>query len=325
MLDAMRQPRLANRVLWVGLLCLLVAGVFLSTPVQAGRSGESRWSGDGRTAQEREAIIIDHSCTDLNEIPSEWIERAKELTLHYAHTSHGSQLNSGFEKLAQVDPTYAVAVKRGGSPALPEAVDSLRVYDGNDGETYITPELYWSAADGLRRTRTVASTGLFGFSMWSWCGQQSGNSVETVQQYLNVLDQLESEYPDMRFIYMTGHTDGGGDTLARNNQMVRDFALANGKALFDFADIESWDPAGNHYPDTDDACSWCSQWCEDHPEDCTDLPGSCAHSHPLNCRQKGRAFWWMMARLAGWSGTADEPIFMTYLPANYMNHIAVSE
>jgi len=29
----------------------------------------------------------------------------------------------------------------------------------------------------------------------------------------------------------------------------------------------------------------------------------CAHSQALNCVLKGRAFWWMMARLAGWNGT----------------------
>ncbi len=32
------------------------------------------------------------------------------------------------------------------------------------------------------------------------------------------------------------------------------------------------------------------------------LPDSAAHSRPLNGALKGRAFWWMLARLAGWSG-----------------------
>ena len=83
--------------------------------------------------------------------------------------------------------------------------------------------------------------------------------------------------------------------------MVRDYVIANGKVLFDFADIESWDPDGNYYPETTDACEWCSKWCSEHPEDCDFACRRCAHSHKFNCLLKAKAFWWMMARLAGWS------------------------
>jgi hypothetical protein len=77
---------------------------------------------------------------------------------------------------------------------------------------------------------------------------------------------------------------------------------AHGKVLYDFADIESWDPSGAHYPATDDSCPWCAGWCAAHPGDCAGLPGGCAHSHPFNCLLKGRAFWWLSARIAGWGG-----------------------
>jgi hypothetical protein len=145
---------------------------------------------------------------------------------------------------------------------------------------------------------------MFDFSMWSWCGEQSENDRSTVQQYLDTLDRLEEEYPAMRFLYMTGHTDGGSDTLARNNDMIREYAQTNGKVLFDFASFEMYDPAGNYYPDASDACDWCEAWCGDHPEDCRNLGQieDCAHTHPLQCKLKAQAFWWMMAVLAGWDG-----------------------
>jgi len=256
-------------------------------------------------AQTRQPIIVDHTCTDISKIPDYWLERARALTLHYGHTSHGSQIVSGVEALKKESPRYNVAIKEGGNTAsLPAVQGALRIFDGNPPDTYITPELYWSTAEGLQRTRSVANTSLFNFSMWSWCGQQSSNSVAVVQQYLDTLNQLETGYPGMRFIYMTGHTDGGSATLTRNNDAVREYSRSLGKVLFDFADIESYDPAGNSYPKTDDSCPWCGEWCKSHPADCQNLASSCAHSHPLNCRIKAKAFWWMMARLAGWDGTA---------------------
>jgi hypothetical protein len=112
---------------------------------------------------------------------------------------------------------------------------------------------------------------------------------------------LEQDFPDRTFVYMTGHLDGTGESgnLRILNEQIRQYCRDNHKILFDFEDIESWDPAGNYYPDESDACGWCATWCANH--DCPSC-GSCAHSHCFNCYQKGKAFWTMMARIAGWNG-----------------------
>lgn len=261
----------------------------------------------------QDAIIIDHKCTKVQTIPSYWIEQAKALTIHYAHTSHGSQVNSGAQELEDTDPYYSFARRASGTEGLPLVEDppALRMYDGNPPETYISPNDYWDGEPGKDRTRAVADTGNYDFSMWSWCGQQSSNSYTTTQRYLDTMAQFEVEYPTMRFLLMTGHTDGsgeGGNLHARNNQ-VRDFAIANDMIVFDFADIESYDPDWNYYLDL--GCNdngdysggnWPDQWCAAHPGDDLCESVSCAHSKSLICNLKGRAFWWMMARLAGWPG-----------------------
>ena len=163
-------------------------------------------------------LIIDHRHTDITQIPDEWLVEAKKLTMHYAHTSHGSQVTSGLVWLENQNAKYNVAIREDVTEGLPEEEGAFRIYDGNPGDTYVTPELYWASEAGISSTRSVANTGHYNYSMWSWCGQQSSNSVETVNEYLATMEAFEQEFPEMRFILMTGHTDGsspGGVALSQ--------------------------------------------------------------------------------------------------------------
>jgi hypothetical protein len=140
--------------------------------------------------------------------------------------------------------------------------------------------------------------------MWSWCGGASDNTETGINIYLDSMSVLEMDYPSVTFVYMTGHLDGGGPegNLYFCNNLIRDFCANNGKVLFDFADIESYDPDGTYYPYESDGCAWCSDWCAVHT--CPGC-GSCAHSHCFNCYQKGKAFWWMMAKIRGWNESGN--------------------
>jgi hypothetical protein len=142
--------------------------------------------------------------------------------------------------------------------------------------------------------------------VWSWCGQVSDASEADIDLYLSLMSGLEDDYPDITFVYMTGHLDGEGPlgNLYQRNNQIRDYVEGNGGVLFDFADIESYNPDGNYYPDADDGCPWCQAYCDANPGFCPQPAIDCAHSHSLNCYLKGQAFWWMLARIAGWDGEA---------------------
>ncbi len=257
-----------------------------------------------------QGFIIDHNAVQkFDEIPEAWLDSAKALTMHYAHRSHGMQIISGLKYLYEnVDSQkYNVSYRNWqNDPNLPPDNGQHRICSCD-----WQPDDYWATEGGQSNTRRFADSGLFDFSMFAWCGElsTSQDKTEYIDEYLNTMDMFEKEYPNMRFIYQTGNTDGdpSWSRLKQHNNQIREYCKENNKILFDFADIESWDPEGNFYPDNY-GCSWCEDWCNEHPleylpEECNSgLPTCCPHTHGYNCYIKGKAYWYMLAVLAGWDG-----------------------
>lgn len=227
-------------------------------------------------------LIADHeAAVGFHNIPANYFSSVEtNYRIFYGHTSHGSQIVTGIDMLG-LQP-----------PLMEERSDDL----GHEGDTH------W--VDVTRDW--LNSNPQYNVVMWSWCGGVSDNTEEGINTYLNAMNGLEQEFPGVIFVYMTGHLDGSGEygNLRERNRQIRNYAIQHQKVLFDFEDIESFDPDGNYYPDDSDGCGWCSDWCTNNPDDCPDC-GGCAHSHCFNCLLKGRAWWWMMARLDGWDGGGD--------------------
>jgi len=257
-----------------------------------------------------EAIVIDHTCTDIGKIPPSYIEKAaKTCKVAYGHTSHGSQIVSGMAAMRKADPDrFGFGEGKDDGLSFKDCTPAGDL--GNpDRRTWARRTREYLNTDGKDRNVIV----------WSWCGQAGSASQEDMQTYLNLMGELEKDFPDVTFVYMTGHLDGTGKdgNLNRRNEQIREFCGKNGKVLFDFADIESFDPDGNvNYMElyATDSCNyekdgvtrnWADDWLKNNPDHAMALPDSAAHTRPLNGALKGRAFWWMMARLAGWDGTPE--------------------
>jgi hypothetical protein len=253
--------------------------------------------------------IVDHTCTNLSLIPHDTIEEAKAfLHIAYGHTSHGSQLTNGMSGLADWKGDL-YAWNEGGTGGALDLDDNF--VDGDLGNPDFTT---W--AD---RTRTYLDNPLnadVNVVMWSWCGQVSGASANDINTYLSLMSQLEHDYPQITFVYMTGHLDGRGleGILHQRNEQIRAYCRQNNKFLYDFADIESYDPDGNYFGDLypDDNCdydgdgslprtetgNWAIEWQNAHTEGIDWYNCGSAHSQPLNANLKAYAAWWLWVSIA---------------------------
>ena len=272
-----------------------------------------------------QTTIINHNSTKISQIPEQAIQTAKQnLHIAYGHTSHGSQLIDGMNGLktfmnGKGYTNNLYSWNNGGTSG------ALDLHDGAmGGDVGYYPDWVNNTRSYLGTPNTLTGRGIganadVNVIIWSWCGQAASQTQSSmISNYLAPMTKLETDYPGVKFVYMTGHLDGSGSggNLNLRNEQIRTYCIDNNKILYDFADIESYDPDGQiNYMSlmADDNCdydsdkngsrdkNWATVWQNSHVINVDWYNCSAAHSQALNGNLKAYAAWWLWASIAGWN------------------------
>jgi len=292
----------------------------------------------------QQSFIINHNHTDLSQIPDNWIDSAKKnLKIMYYRRSHGSQLDvGGMTALTNYSTAYAdkYSFNTTGDNGALKLVTKFLCVD------YDSPDIF---AD-TRAFLDNPDNSDINVVMWAWSFEFYNYDV---QAYLDTVESFIADYgPNgtkiqagvrtvpVTFVFQTAcslETDAQNQPVYEKNQTIRNYCIQNNKILFDFNDIETYNPDGIYFGDgnadgsysglrrlgdditynKDDGTrgNWGIEWNTANPD--TELAQlsdgsvcvSCPHSDGasdreqdsrLHCVLKGRAAWWLWAKLAGW-------------------------
>jgi len=290
--------------------------------------------------------IADHTVATeavIRGIPESYINQARsDLVVAYQHTSHGTHVAYGVYGLQdyKTGDDLLFGVSTSGQPGKLDFRDYALESYAPSGVTAIDLSVDEDAfIQTTRNYLDAAENEDVNVVMWSWC-DITGHNVSG--NYLPGMASLISEYgpggtkigtgPGQRvnavtFVFMTGHAvlnaNTGALQPAPQAELIKNYCNSHGYFCLDYYSIDSHDMDGNYYPDVGDdgnsstyGGNFYQDWQSAHSlgldyfENKTTPGGSVAfgehNTQHITANRKGFAFWWILARIAGWNGSADQ-------------------
>lgn len=212
-----------------------------------------------------QAIVADHAATAIAAIPDAAVADAARLRVLLRRASVGGNIDAGLDALRAQNAKYdrsRWSFQDRGNPGWQAKVDDLVAQAAAFAASYDVLSMKFCFID----------------------------PDASFAYYRDRLLQLESTHPGKRFVWWTIPIETSGNTARQAfNDQVRAFARANGKALFDIADIEATNAAGQRRLDSGGREILWSEWTSDG-----------GHLSTAGAQRVASAWWWLMARLAGW-------------------------
>lgn len=246
---------------------------------------------------------IGHDNLNADNIPLTVLDDIRTMDVYFEHASVGHNIMNGLLTLAGTDHIRYDFVHGETDTTLDNASDEIGTvipawfvaHDGFGDNWRDNPGFALKLSGFNSRLRDNDFAAALDVAMFKFCyidddgitdPQTSFNSVRSV------MDGLEADYPGTTFVWFTMpiEIESGTDAnRAAFNELMRAYCSANGKWLFDIADIESYSPDGVHQIDVDGIEFLSADYAEED-----------SHLNAVGQERVARAWWVLLAKIRGW-------------------------
>ncbi len=291
------------------------------------------WNFNTGTRTFTQSILVDHnSIEDFIKIPQYYKEKAGAMTMLFMDRSVGGNISSYLDCLSKswsVAPSYCKKFQHRDSfyNVDPKEVYWEGIWDRNNWRYEYWPN---ACSEDVQCFLDFMAPRMDSFEVmgcqFSYLAVTPGSHLadpgtgffgsKISRNHASVLANFSIQNPDKKIIWWTTSLARGIGTPESEafNQQMRDFTLKNQFILFDVADILSHDPQGKPCFDNRDGIDYFD---EKNPDDSLNIPAICpqyttetegGHLGSISAGgiRVAKAFWVLMARIAGWNGSTTK-------------------